>query len=467
MTDKIRAESKKTAVTWGNLLKPGQAKAAIEVARKVAWCLRDREHVEAAVVASERQTKFPKSMHWQPATVAQGFAGLALMHGAMDACFPGEGWDQEAHRALRLAVWDANSPINYLPGLFSGLSGLAFVAQYVSRGAQRYAALLRALDDAIVPRTVESARLMHKKPTADGSVSNFDLISGLAGIAAYLLCRIGETEVKAALHIVLDGLVALTYEDDEGLPHWRTPVHLIADEAFRSHYPNGNLNCGMAHGIPCVLAVLALAELSGISVDGAREAIERVARWLSENRCDDAAGVNWPNAVPLTWSRSNDGVLRLQPAESASAPFGPSRCAWCYGPPGIARALWLAGKSLNEECFCDLAVAAMTAVHRRPIPQRQIDSPTFCHGVAGLLQITLRFAHDTGSPEFAELACELVEQLLGMYNPDTELGYQSLEPSGRRIDQPGFLDGAAGIPGVLLAAAAEVEPSWDRLFLLS
>jgi hypothetical protein len=108
----------------------------------------------------------------------------------------------------------------------------------------------------------------------------------------------------------------------------------------------------------------------------------------------------------------------------------------------------------------------MEGVYRRPIADRWIDSPTFCHGVAGLLQITLRFAHDTGLPMFTAAACALTEQLLDLYEPDSLLGYRSLEPPGS-VDRPGLLDGAPGVALALLAAATPVEPSWDRLFLLS
>jgi len=106
-------------------------------------------------------------------------------------------------------------------------------------------------------------------------------------------------------------------------------------------------------------------------------------------------------------------------------------------------------------------------VYRRPLSARQIDSPTFCHGVAGLMQITLRFAHDTGLPQFREAAQALGSQLLSLYDPKTLLGYYSLEPGGNRVDQPGLLDGVPGVVLVLLAAATDVEPAWDRLFLLS
>ena len=143
-----------------------------------------------------------------------------------------------------------------------------------------------------------------------------------------------------------------------------------------------------------------------------------------------------------------------------------SRAAWCYGSPGVARALWLSGVAMRDAELRDLAVDAMAAVYRRPVSERHIDSPTFCHGIAGLLQVTLRFAQDTGLPLFHGAAPQLFRQLLAAYDPERPLGFATLEPQDRWVDQPGLLDGAPGVALTLLAAATEVEPSWDRLFLL-
>ena len=223
-------------------------------------------------------------------------------------------------------------------------------------------------------------------------------------------------------------------------------------------YPHGNLNCGLAHGIPGPLALMALALSHEIAVPGIEEAIDRLADWLLEHRADDGWGVNWPYAVPLTAG----GV----PDHNAPA-CSPSRAAWCYGAPGVARALWLAGMGRNRPKWQALAIEAMEAVYRRPIAARCIDSPTFCHGVAGLLHVTLRFANDTRLPAFTEAAADLAEWLLSAYEPDSLLGYRNWEPGGTRVDQAGLLDGAPGVLLALLAASTDVEPLWDRAFLLA
>jgi lantibiotic modifying enzyme len=98
---------------------------------------------------------------------------------------------------------------------------------------------------------------------------------------------------------------------------------------------------------------------------------------------------------------------------------------------------------------------------------RRIDSPTFCHGVAGLLQVLLRFTNDTGVETLRAGASRVTEQLLALYEPEARLGYRSIESHAKRVDQPGLLDGAPGVALVLLAVACPVEPHWDRAFLLS
>jgi hypothetical protein len=435
------------------VLEIDRAAEALAVAQDVADRLRDHNRIEAANAARVQQTAYPKSVYWDPPGVAQGDAGLALMCSYLDTCFPGEGWDVTAHRYLTLAAQAAEHSGYLAPGIFGGLSGLAFAAWSLSCNGTRYQRLLRTVEELLLPQTVTLAGALSQHK--DGvSVGQFDVISGLSGVGAYLLCRRDNEEATAALRAVLSGLVALTGEED-WIPYWYTPAHLMGDETMAHLYPNGNLNCGLAHGIPGPLALMALAVRSGVQVEGLKEAIGRVVVWLDQNRVDDAWGVNWPTAVPLT------------PAGAPSSSEEPSRSAWCYGSPGVARALWLAGEAMDNPGYRELAVEAMEAVYRRPLRERRIDSPTFCHGVAGLLQITLRFARDTRLPLFAEAAETLSEQLLSLYDRDSLLGYYSLEPGGQRVDQPGLLDGAPGVVLVLLAVATDVDPTWDRLFLLS
>ncbi|MGH7459975.1 MAG: lanthionine synthetase C family protein, partial [Longimicrobiales bacterium] len=422
---------------------------ALRAALHVAGRLKDPERAAQAAAIATTQSRFPEFGRWSAPSLAQGNAGLGLLWAYLDACFPGEGWDVIGKTHLQLAVRAAEMEQVPGPALFSGLSGLAFAGWQLSRDGARYQRLLASLDEAIA----HDALLIASRVRASRGCSpgDFDVISGLSGIGAYLLCRRDQPAASFALAHTVDALIALATRDAL-LPAWYTPPELLYDDAARQSYPNGNLNCGLAHGAPGILAFLALVREAGLGFDRLDEAIVTTADWLCAHHLVDTWGVTWPTAVHLEEDRTIEGGARMRAGDLATVPFGPSRTAWCYGSPGVARSLWLAGRALDRSDYRDLAIAAMEAVFRRPVATRSIDSPSFCHGVAGLLAITLRFARETGLPVFIRESQTLVEQLLGSFQPESLLGFRTIEYESNQTDQPGLLDGAAGVAIVLLAA---------------
>ena len=99
-----------------------------------------------------------------------------------------------------------------------------------------------------------------------------------------------------------------------------------------AEYPHGHLNCGLAHGIPGPLGTMSLALLAGVTVPGLPAAVEVAASWLAGHEAVGDWGVDWPVAVPLAASGA---------ADASAAAGRPNRSGWCYGAPGVSRALWL------------------------------------------------------------------------------------------------------------------------------
>ncbi|WP_280447077.1 lanthionine synthetase C family protein [Nocardia brasiliensis] len=419
-------------MTWQSLLPAAMAERAVTVARVVA-----------------RRLAPPESLPPLPDRPgllrdgANGGAGCAVLLSRFD----GRDWDRAAHRCLTAAVREVADAEVRLPGMFDGLTGLAFSALLLSRNGTRYQRLLAELDRGIVrDATSRAAVLAHARHGLP--FESFDLVSGITGTGAYLLRR---NAYPAALRAALTGLVAVCrWEND--LPNWHTPAWSIAPKTpMAESFPGGVLNCGLAHGVPGPLALLSLAELSGISVAGQREAIAMVGRWLTAHRADDAHGPNWPTGIPLPGT----AAVGTRP-----------RNAWCYGGPGVARALWLAGNAIDDAELRSLAVDTMVAASSRFAATAEPDpAPALCHGVAGLLQITLRFAHDTGDPRFDRAAVELTDRLLAGYDPAHRFGFRCA--GELPADRPGLLDGAAGIALALLAASTGAAPDWDRMLLLA
>jgi hypothetical protein len=112
----------------------------------------------------------------------------------------------------------------------------------------------------------------------------------------------------------------------------------------------------------------------------------------------------------------------------------------------------------------------MRAALERQRTARPLDAPTLCHGTAGLAQVTLRMAADSGAEDLSRHARELCLELVERFEPDARLGYRGearlWERRGPAVDAT-LLDGAAGPPLVLFAAASDTDPGWDGALLLS
>lgn len=124
----------------------------------------------------------------------------------------------------------------------------------------------------------------------------------------------------------------LTTLDGQTLPGWWTPR--APHDRPSPRWPGGHANLGLAHGITGPLALLATAGRHGVTVAGHADAIDRIWAWLDRWRTGTGPRAWWPET--LSTAEHHAGSVR-QP--------GPGRPSWCYGTPGISRALQLAALS--------------------------------------------------------------------------------------------------------------------------
>ncbi|MEV7360549.1 lanthionine synthetase LanC family protein [Kitasatospora sp. NPDC091276] len=370
--------------------------------------------------------------------------------------------DREDDAALRRAAHGHLAAAVKAPGamrgggLFSGAAAIAFAARTMARRPGEYRTLL----DGLTPRVRQAAAGRVADLRADLAAGTglrahtFDAVSGAAGLGRLLLAL---EPAGPALADLLTALVALAEPTGGVLPRWWTaggPGLPGADPGF----PRGHLNLGLAHGVPGPLALLALAGLRGVEVPGQDEAIEALASWLAARRIpgpvdpvDQGAPVDPVRPVPPAASgpMGRPGVggswpmtVRVEDEEAGRLPADqPTRAAWCYGTPGAARALFLAGAARGRSDWRTTAVAALTDTLRDPAGWN-LQGPGLCHGTGGLLRIAQRMAEDSGSAELTArlpaLAATVASRL------DTALG------TG---DPPGLLEGTAGAALALHAHA--------------
>jgi hypothetical protein len=349
----------------------------------------------------------PETLSPEPDSLARGKLGLVPLYAALDGLAPNSEWDVSGHHILNDTTFTGPAGT---AGLFSGgLAGFGVAAALMGRRSGRYGKVLGRLDAAV------------------GPVAGHDLIDGTAGAAAYLLMRPPSPGLEAVARDLVRGASACPPFPMRRIP----PGWSVGD---------GYADCGLAHGVAGPLAVLSL--LSGQVGELARPAVKALAEWLLGAAVQDEWGTAWPAGV--------DGA-RTYPS--------PRRASWCYGVPGVARALWLAGEALDEPRYRRAARDAMAELLEAP-GGWGLDSLGVCHGLAGLMLMTATFAgaglgpadareDDASGGGFGGAVETLFDRLCAAYDSRLPLGFD--------VAGPGLLNGAAGIALALLAVTGDLE----------
>ncbi|WP_051854816.1 lanthionine synthetase C family protein [Streptomyces sp. NRRL B-1347] len=422
--------------------------------------LADPAALAARVTAAETPELAETRSLWHAQSLADGHAGVALLFAALAHGEPG--YARVAHAHLSTAVTGVSRPAR--EGLYAGLPAVAFAARTAVTRPGEYGGLLAKLDGQVASlarRLVEEDAPRVAAGTAGARMAGYDVVAGLSGIGRLLLAA--GPEHRATTELVLAHLVALTRPVTEpggrAVPGWWTGDPILFSEP--DGIPGGHFNAGLAHGIPGPLALLSLAHRAGVRVPGQEQAIRTIAAWLLARR--SPGGTGWPNIVPL--------AAELAAASGTGPELAEARTGWCYGTPGVARALQLAALALKEPDWNRQAVAAVAAVCDRPGGARAFDDPTLCHGLAGLTTIVSLMAREPGGAELAPKVPELTAALARAADPAHPFVWPAAAPgSSTVVHRPGFLDGAAGAALALHFATVPDAPlgelPWQAALLL-
>jgi lantibiotic modifying enzyme len=369
-------------------------------------------------------------------SLASGHAGLALFHGQL--AVSGLGADaprlaaQHLDRALEIAASAAPSSL----GFFNGLSGLAWVMHHLGDvvSGSPSPAITEDLDAAIGSAL-----------RADEWSWELDHTYGISGIGCYLLDHPDRT-LAAELLTLVCRILGQRAEDGSGGVCWRTPAR------FRTAYrdrrsPTGDLDLGLAHGLPGIIAMLGRAA-GEHDLAAARALRDRAAAWLRGQ---------------ATLGGSGGTGLPFFHGESRAA-----RSAWCYGNPGAAAGILTSFSSTGDREARSWAIEMALAESRRPAAETGVVDATLCHGAAGLGHIYNRLYQQCGREELADAARYWLATALEMRRPGGIGRFMNWWPEAEQWHgEAGILVGAGGIGLALLAAASDAEPAWDRILLLS
>ncbi len=372
-------------------------------------------------------------------SLASGAAGQALFYAYLALHTQEERYaDLALERLDQAAEAVAASPMS--ESLYSGFTGVAWVGDHLrGRLFEGEADENREVDEALLSAFAHS-----------GWPADYDLINGLVGLGIYALEGLPRPTARALLDKVVARLGERALEEPEGAT-WFSPPETLPEHQ-RAEQPGGLYNLGASHGMAGVLGILGAAHGAGIA--GARPLLDRAMAWYGARRLPAEAGCAFPHFyVPNVELRG-------------------SRLAWCYGDPGVAAALHVAGRGAGEPAWEKLALEVARAAAARPTETSRIQDAGLCHGAGGVAHLFHRLYSATGEEVLADAARLWYAKTLDYRIPGLGFGGFRAWSTGLGddldwCDDPGLLEGSAGVGLALLAAVSPVEPAWDRLFLAS
>jgi hypothetical protein len=153
----------------------------------------------------------------------------------------------------------------------------------------------------------------------------------------------------------------------------------------------------------------------------------------------------------------------------------PARTAWCYGDPGVAWALMLAARSLDDRALAREALAIASRAAERALERTGVVDAGLCHGAAGLGHVFHRMSLlFPDEPALRDAARVWFGRALGMRVEGAPLaGFKAYVPSSPEPGAPflwkddaGLLTGAAGV-AMALASALEGTHEWDAPMMVN
>ncbi len=392
----------------------------------------------------------PAGLDARTASLAEGDAGIAVFFAALARSGLDVGAGRDAERHLDRAV-EAVRTVVMPDSLHCGFPGVAWTLQHVARPDGTGPGT--APDDASPADPCEGIdRVLAEHVARTPWVRDFDVVNGLAGLAAYALERLPSPPARDVLERVVARLEELAEPAGDGLT-WRTPPARLASERTGGRM-HGPFNLGVAHGVPGVLAALAAAHEAGVESERTAGLLEGGTRWLLTQRLPAGAGAWFPHSV------------------GPDASTEPSRLAGCYGDLGIAATLHLVARVLQRPEWDAAAVEIAHHAARRSRADGAVHDAGVCHGAAGIAQLFHRLGRELGDSELMAAARRWLRDALDRRDPSLgAAGFPAWGPTddGRWGwgEERGLLSGVSGVGLVLLGALEPALTGWDRALLVS
>lgn len=375
-----------------------------------------------------------------------GLPSLALLFGEYDKIFSDKNFALTSHMYMAQVIGAINSN-NFNPGvsLSTGMTGIAFALQSVKSESNDYLKLQSSLNSYIL---YSCSTLIEKKHFFDSfNEDKYDFMSGLCGVLNYMRLFSSNVDVRFSI----SQLLSIFIDKIRRTGVFGCSVKL-ADSCLPQTSRDGYyINLGISHGVAAIIILFIKFYKQGFILDFHEETISIIANWLLKQRQYDSNNLLfWPSAVYFDCEKNSY-----------------TRDAWCYGTPGISYSLLLAGLFLNNNQMIEVAISGMKDSLKR---QKDVLSPTFCHGLSGLYFLSKRFFFKTNKKCFREMCIDIKNKIFSFYSSKFPFGFVNVEKVNGQLVEFNHINLLSGVSGVLLTLADDIDnpnsAKWEHIFLI-
>lgn len=275
--------------------------------------------------------------------------------------------------------------------------------------------------------------------------NNYDFLHGSLGVALYFLVLKNHSNKQYIVEFVKN-FYNRAIQNEDGSLKW---VSVLDFNLNKKGY-----NISLSHGLASIIAVFSKIYLKGIEKEITGRIVDGAVSYLVNQKLpSNKFNSIYPNYAIESMDKINS-----------------SRLAWCYGDLGISIALWHASQALGRKDWEKEAIdTILHASKRRGLVENGVVDAGLCHGTAGIAHIFNRMYGYTGLEELKEASNYWFAETLKMARFEDGLaGFKAWQGNERGwVNEPGLLEGIAGIGLALISAVSDIEPAWDECLLLS
>ena len=229
---------------------------------------------------------------------------------------------------------------------------------------------------------------------------NFEVIRGLSGPLRFLLEFNDDEQVMHMADRIIDIFIKRSRDItilDQRVPGWHYYPSEIEKSFMTDKSENGCINYGLSHGMAGPLVALSLAYKGGNHKEGLRDAIDGLISEFMKAYYYVNDIAYWPGRITFEQYIGYDEIHKI-----------PGQMSWCYGSPGILRALYIAGDFISDAKTKQFALEELLKIAKMDLAGFLLSQAIVCHGFVGTAAIFNLMYLETGRTEFYDKTFEMV-----------------------------------------------------------